>query len=96
MVLEHQLLGSRLSWTKNSHYKYSIFAFSSVTVILVRNSFYKEISVPKLVVLLAGFASFILDFLTNVSGYFGGEVWVVPSDIFSSCICFAFKLWVEM
>ena len=24
MVLEHQLLGSRLSWTKNSYYKYSI------------------------------------------------------------------------
>ena len=71
-------------------------AFSSVTVILVRNSFYKEISVPQLVVLLAGVASFILDFLTDVSGYFGGEVLVVPSDIFSSCICFAFKLWVEM
>ena len=37
-----------------------------------------------------------MNFLTNVRGYFGAEVLVVPSNIFSSCVSFAFKLWVKM
>ena len=53
--------------------------------------FLKSISVLWVVVHPAGVASFILDFLTRVSGYLGVVVWVVPSDI-SSCISFPFKL----
>ena len=51
----------------------------------------KSISVLWVVVHPVGVASFILNFLTRVSGYLGVVVWVVPSDI-SSCISFLFKL----
>ena len=70
-------ISSRLSF--DQELDVIIFSDSDLGTQLLLKSF----SVLWVVVHVAGVASFILDFLTRVSGYLGVVVWVVSSDIFS-------------